>query len=642
MGDEDKELAVPARKALRDTDDNTDPDTPASNPDKPDDTPDDTPDVPTPSTGDNDKPSGEPSCGSLPSLGGSRGHCLSGVTLHLDGHDYSTWRVLILAALDSDPYALAVTKGRLIPPEPKIANTSEGKLQQQKYDAGNRAARCILFSSLQPALAVSLFADNAETVEAPEMWRDINARFSTTNGGLKQIAIAKFMQYKYQQNKSVSENLFHFSQIQNRIAALGLKIPDDLKITVLLEALPTSWEPFKQSFCARTDDSRSLAHLLQAIQTESIRRGQFDTKEVTALFSRMNPSGGRGGRRRRFRRQTNTQRMVTETSEITCYNCNQKGHKSAQCSAPRRNNNHYQRGRGRGRNQQRQNHGSRQQSRRQHQHQSEAQANVSEALTAEALITETTPIEANTAVSNDAFILDSGSTHNMVSSRKWMISYRPFVVAREVRLGGSRTLRAKGSGVAQVKFTCNGQTATVLLKDVLFVPRLRRNLISLSQLADDGFSIQVHKDNIDLALGEVALSAERTNGLYMLTPAGDIESYTAEGKKKKKVSLAATHRTFAHLNVEWLRKLIERAGHEVINDFTTCETCILGKMHRMSFRSRPANSRATRPGWISTDVCSVSTPSYGNHHHFLTLSDEFSNYRRVYFVKTKDEVYDCI
>ena len=178
------------------------------------------------------------------------------VILKLSGQNYTAWKTVIPSILDSQEYALAATNGNLIPPEQVV--TAAEKLQQRKYAAGNRAARCILFSSIERALAVALFSHNSATVEAPEIWRDINGRFNSTNGGLKQLAIAKLMQFKYQQNKAASENLFRFTQILNRIALLGIVIPDHLKITVLLDSLPISWEPFRQSFTAREDAARSF------------------------------------------------------------------------------------------------------------------------------------------------------------------------------------------------------------------------------------------------------------------------------------------------------------------------------------------------------------------------------------------------
>ena len=80
------------------------------------------------------------------------------------------------------------------------------------------------------------------------MWRDITGRFNQTNGDYKQVALEKLRTYKYQQDKPATENILRFNQINKRIQSLGIKVPDDLKITILLASLPASWEPFRQSF----------------------------------------------------------------------------------------------------------------------------------------------------------------------------------------------------------------------------------------------------------------------------------------------------------------------------------------------------------------------------------------------------------
>ena len=114
---------------------------------------------------------------------------------------------------------------------------------------------------------------------------------------------------------------------------------------------------------------------------------------------------------------------------------------------------------------------------------------------------------------------------------------------------------------------------------MLFVPRLRRNLPSMSQLAVDGFKIQIKRDVTELTQGKSMLTAERRNALYMLEPRDPVEGNTADGTESgthvKKISLAAAHRIFAHVNVETLRKMIIRSGNQVINDFKGCRACIL-------------------------------------------------------------------
>ena len=85
---------------------------------------------------------------------GPRVRMTSSVILRLDGLNYQAWKVIIPSVLDSQPYALGAVNNTLLPPPSQAADTPEGRLQQWKYDAGNRAARCILFGSIQTELAV--------------------------------------------------------------------------------------------------------------------------------------------------------------------------------------------------------------------------------------------------------------------------------------------------------------------------------------------------------------------------------------------------------------------------------------------------------------------------------------------------------
>ena len=78
----------------------------------------------------------------------------------------------------------------------------------------------------------------------------------------------------------------------------------------------------------------------------------------------------------------------------------------------------------------------------------------------------------------------------------------------------------------------------------------------------------------------------------------------------------------------------------------TQQVCLVeipnGKMRRASFRPKPESSISPRIGKIHSDVCSVDTPSFGGSQHFITFTDEKSKFRKIYFLKSKDEVPDII
>ena len=554
-----------------------------------------------------------------PVVCGPRPRVASSVILAPNGSNYISWKTVMPSVLDGEPYAWEVTKGTLNPPGPDKANTPEGKTQMKNFTIGNRAARYVLMNSIHPNLAVSLFLDNAETVEAQEIWRRIKHSFTKKNGGLKEIALTQFMKFKYEPSVPVGDNLLNFRKIVYRMNSLGVSMDDEVQCTKLLESLPSSWEPFRQGWSARTEQQKHLEILIELIEAESLRRGQFDTDEITAMFSRFTARGSH------FRKK-NFQRTTTVNSEVTCYNCNQRGHMQAQCRLPRRG---LQQGRGYARGRSR-NRGGRTR-------QPQPQINITEAL-----IVECGPIEINNAVLDEEFVVDSGTTHHMVNNLKWMTDYRPFEESREVKLGGSRALSAQGVGVAQVTTIINGKSTTLKLSEALYVPKLRRNLISVGILADDGLDIKVSRDAIKIIQGQDEIEAKRCNGLFVLSMTEEVQAEGNIAKMKKKMSLLEAHKKFCHINVKTIKQMLEREGHEVVDDFVHCDVCTRGKMHRASFKPKPKSVVAPRTGYIHADLCAVSTKSFGGANYFLTLTDDLSRFRKVYFLQSKDETAECI
>ena len=107
-------------------------------------------------------------------------------------------------------------------------------------------------------------------------------------------------------------------------------------------------------------------------------------------------------------------------------------------------------------------------------------------------------------------------------------------------------------------------------------------------------------------------------------------------------SLRKTHELLAHINKETVKKFLVLNGTKFTDDLDQCEDCIKAKQTRAVYHSRPAVAKATEIGTVHADLCSPSTESIGKSKHFLMITDEFSKYRKVYFLKTKDEAINCI
>ncbi len=87
-------------------------------------------------------------------------------------------------------------------------------------------------------------------------------------------------------------------------------------------------------------------------------------------------------------------------------------------------------------------------------------------------------------------LLDSGASCTMSSHRSWFHSFTPLPTPIRVILGDDSSIDATRTGQIHVHMKANGQWHPAILRDVLFVPDLHGNLLSVTHLTHCGAHIQ--------------------------------------------------------------------------------------------------------------------------------------------------------
>ena len=111
----------------------------------------------------------------------------------------------------------------------------------------------MLFNSTSQDLAVELFADTSETIDAAEVWKKIEKKFTDTSGELKQAANVEFLNFSYSTSLTAQQNILRFKKIVHKMKLLGSVIDEDFQCTRLLASLPPSWDSLCQEWQARAD-----------------------------------------------------------------------------------------------------------------------------------------------------------------------------------------------------------------------------------------------------------------------------------------------------------------------------------------------------------------------------------------------------
>lgn len=168
-----------------------------------------------------------------------------------------------------------------------------------------------------------------------------------------------------------------------------------------------------------------------------------------------------------------------------------------------------------------------------------------------------------------------------------------------------------------------------------------RNLISYGQLQQTGCTYTGRDYLVEFYLGTTkVLTGKYANGLYYLqgiVKPAEANSFEAVIDHTKK-----WHSRLGHMNIRSMETLVKKGylNKEEVGSLGFCEACTMGKSHRQKFPRAKHTSKGVLE-YIHSDLWgSPSTvSSLSGAHYFLTFIDDFSKKVWIYFLKTKDEVF---
>jgi len=89
------------------------------------------------------------------------------------------------------------------------------------------------------------------------------------------------------------------------------------------------------------------------------------------------------------------------------------------------------------------------------------------------------------SVENNTWLVDSGCTNHMTGNLKLFRNINK-TVRSKVRIGNGHHIEVQGKGVVAIE----GNQEVKLIRDVLFVPNIDQNLLSVGQLVEKGYKVK--------------------------------------------------------------------------------------------------------------------------------------------------------
>lgn len=228
---------------------------------------------------------------------------------------------------------------------------------------------------------------------------------------------------------------------------------------------------------------------------------------------------------------------------------------------------------------------------------------------------------------------DSGCTVTMCKDQKWFSNYRP--LRTRIGLAGGKPIYSMGIG--SIAFEPSGTSNCIEFRNVLHVPDLHSNLLSLLSLVDD-YTINISSTGITFHYeNELRFSASISpNGLAYL----DGRLVPKSEQANAVVTFDLLHRRLCHTSSEVTRRLVSGQMAADLNVRKSpsfdCPSCCVGKMHKTAF-PKVAAHKAASPGHISSDLKGPLRKSRTNGAYSCPYIDEFSHFVRMYHLKTKSQ-----
>ena len=248
------------------------------------------------------------------------------------------------------------------------------------------------------------------------------------------------------------------------------------------------------------------------------------------------------------------------------------------------------------------------------------------------------------------WIVDSGATNHVCSSLQMLSSSRE-LANKDVtmRVGSGVVILAKAVGVSHL----NVRNKFLVLNNVFFIPGFRRNLISVSMLHEQLFSIYFINNEIVISRNGLDIChAKPKNGLYVLRPTerslNNSELFKVEHPKSNKRQKVCNsdntylwHLRLGHINLERINRLVkdDPLRELNVNTLPVCESCLEGKMTKRPFSSKGERSKEPLK-LVHSNVCGpLSVQARGGYEYFVTFMDDYSRYGYVYLMHKKSETF---
>ena len=180
---------------------------------------------------------------------------------------------------------------------------------------------------------------------------------------------------------------------------------------------------------------------------------------------------------------------------------------------------------------------------------------------------------------------------------------------------------------------------------VKVVPNIRQNLLSVTRLADEGFSVSFTGDSCTISRKDLVITGKRDHRLYRI-PARNIDDALTTSEP---LNLAQCyHNVFGHPSIQRLKLLDSYYNLKIpashYASLRPCTVCIRSKLTAAPTRHTPSTTPRPKPGnhWSADIAGPIAPQSPGGCRYLFVLADHGSDAIAAYPLKRKSDAPNAL